>query len=226
MVCKHSCRRNFNHDTNLDVIRNCNTFSKKVCFFFIEYCFSCTEFFQKRNHWEHDTQLTVYRSTKKSTDLSAEHCISSFRDRDTKSTESKEWVHFMWHIEIRKFLVTTDIHCTNDNWFTVHSFKNSLICFVLLVFSWKVLRIHVQELCTVKADSFCTIVIYTFNVFWSTNVCCQFEVFTVSSNCLSIFQECPLSFLLSVSFTSCFKFSCLFFSRVDNDLTCNTINGK
>ncbi|CAG5919543.1 Uncharacterised protein [Streptococcus pneumoniae] len=226
MVCKHSRCRNLDHDTNLNVICNCNTFSKKVCFFFIKNCFRCTEFFQERNHWEHDTQLTVNRRTKKSTDLCAEHSISSLRDRDTKSTESKEWVHFVRHIEVRKFLISTDIHCTNDNRFTVHSFKNSLVCFILLIFSWEVLRIHVQELCTVKSNSFCTVVVNTFNVFWSTDISSQLEVFTVSSHCLSIFQERPFSFLFRISFTSCFKFCRLFISWVDNNLTSDPVNSK
>ena len=226
MVCKHCCCWDFDHDTNLDIIRNCNTFSKKVCFFFVKDCFRCTEFFQERNHWEHDTQLTVNRRTKKGTDLCAEHSISSLRDRDTKGTESKEWVHFVRHIEVRKFLISTDIHCTNDNRFTVHSFKYSLVSFVLLVFCWEVLRIHVQELCTVKTNSFSTVVIDTFNVFWSTDVGSQFKVFAISSYCFSIFQESPFSFLFRISFTSSLEFSRLLISWIDNNLTCDTVNGK
>ena len=166
------------------------------------------------------------RSTKKGTDLCTEHCISSFRNRDTKGTESKEWVHFMWHIEVRKFLISTNIHCTNNHWFTIHSLKNSFVCFILLVFCWEILRIHVQEFCTVKSNSFCTVVVNTFNVFWSTDVSSQLEVFTVSSHCLSIFQKCPFSFLFSISFTSCFKFCRLFICWVDNHFSSDSVNGK
>ena len=166
------------------------------------------------------------RSTKKGTDLCTEHCISSFRNRDTNGTESKEWVHFVWHIEVRKFLITTDIHCTNNYWFTIHSLKNSLVCFILLVFCWEVLRIHVQELCTVKTNSFGTVGIDTFHVFWSTDISSQFKVFTISSHCLSIFQKCPFSFLLRISFTSSLEFCRLLISWVDNHFTCDTVNGK
>ena len=147
----------------------------------------------------------MHRSTQESADLCTEHCITSFRDRDTQSTEAKEWVHFMWHIEVREFLISTNIHRTNNHWFSIHSFKNSFVCFILLIFCWEILRIHIEELSTVKTDSFCTICIYTFNVFWCTNVSRQLEVFAICSYSFGILKQFPFSLLFCISFTSCFK---------------------
>ena len=222
MVSKHSCSRDFNHDTYFDIVCNGNTFSNQFSFFFFKNTFSSTELIQQSNHWEHDTQFTVNRCTKQGTQLCTEHLVTSFRDRNTQSTVTQEWVHFFRKIEVREFFIPTDIHCTNDNRFTVHTFKNCFVCFILVIFSWEVLRIHIQEFRTIKTNCFCTVIIYTFNVFRCTDVSSQFEMFSISSNCLSIFKESPFSFLFSVSFTSCFKLSNLLFSWVDNNFTSNT----
>ena len=139
LIRQHCCRWNFNHDTHLDIVRYSNSFSLQFRFFFFVNCFSFTEFCQESNHREHDTQLSMYRSTQEGADLCTEHSVTSFRDRDTQCTETKEWVHFMRHIEVRKLLISTDIHGTDNHWFSIHAFKYSLVCFVLLIFCWEVL---------------------------------------------------------------------------------------
>lgn len=83
------------------------------------------------------------RSMKKSMDLCMEYCIFSFRNRDMKGMEFKEWVYFMWYIEVRKFFIFINIYCMNNYWFIIYFFKNSFVCFILFIFSWEVLRIYV-----------------------------------------------------------------------------------
>ena len=224
LIRQHSCCWDFNHDTHLDIVCYCNAFSLQLSFFFVINRFSFAEFCQKGYHWEHDTQLSMYRSTQESADLCTEHSIASFRDRDTQSTETKEWVHFMRHIEVRKLLISTNVHCTNNYWFSIHSFKHSLVCFILLIFCWEVLRIHVKELSPVKTNCFCTVSIDTFNVFRRTDIGSQFEVLAICSHSLSILKQFPFSFLLSISLTSCFKCCDLFFSWVDNHFTSDTVS--
>ncbi len=44
------------------------------------------------------------------------HSIASFRDR--YATETKEWVYFMWHIEVQ-FLIPPISIVMNNHWFSV-----------------------------------------------------------------------------------------------------------
>ncbi len=98
----------------------------------------------ERNHWEHDTQLTVNRSTKRrGTDLCAEHSISSLRDRIRRARNQGMGSFHEEHIEVRGFISPpVSIVRTTTGLPFIPSSTTLLISFVLYAhLHWEVLRI-------------------------------------------------------------------------------------
>ncbi len=157
LVCKHSCCR-VPIMIPADIIRNCNTFSKKVCF---SSQTVASRFFQERNHWEHDTQLTHERARKE-----GRICV--------RNITQFEIGRYEWHESqgdgfiscgISKWELSPPIsHYCPNSWFAIHSLQTALYA-RLLVFCWGSLENPCTRALYGKINSFGTVGIDTFHVF-------------------------------------------------------------
>ena len=174
-ITDHCCCRSLDHNTKLNLAHRL-LFSGQLQFNFFHDLFDSGNLFDRDDHREHDGQGSVSRCTIQCTKLCTEDILSG--QTDTDRTISKCRVVLFRKIEVINLFICTDIHGTNDNFLTVHTGKNCLICLKLYFLTWIIITSKIQELTSEQADTFCIVLKNSIHILDSTDIGIQMNMFS------------------------------------------------